>query len=73
MMDRRLDEKAESGALRGLPLRVPPAGFSTALRVLASRERQRLLSRRTWTQSFSDWQDRARLFSHNLMRRVPPL
>jgi hypothetical protein len=49
-------------------MRVPPASFSTSLRVLASRERQRFLSRRTLAQTFSSWQDRARLFANNLMR-----
>jgi len=61
-------------ALRELPQRVPPAGLATSLRVLASRERQRLLSRRsllgrgTCSQAFSAWQDRARLYATNLMR-----
>ena len=61
-------EERVSQALRRLPQRVPPAGLSTSLRVLASRERQRLLSRRTWVQAFAAWQVRTRLYADNLMR-----
>jgi hypothetical protein len=68
---RRAEERVLQ-ALRGLPQRVPPAGLSTSLRVQASRERQRLLNRRTllgtWPQAFAAWQVRARLFANNLMR-----
>jgi hypothetical protein len=51
-----------SQVLRNLPARMPPSGLRTSLRVLASRERQRLLSRQI------DWRDRLNLFFTNLMR-----
>ena len=49
-------------SLRSLPTRRPPASLRTSLRVIASRERQRLLERRI------GWRDRLQLFSTNLMR-----
>lgn len=52
-------------ALRGLPQNVPPAELSTALRVIASRERQRALLRGHW---FSTVSTRFRLWADNLMR-----
>jgi hypothetical protein len=66
--DRTRANERVSQALRGLPQRVPPAALSTTLRVLASRERQRLLSRRTWSEAFDAWQVRTRLYANNLMR-----
>lgn len=48
--------------LRELPARTPPAGLRTSLRVIASRERQRLLSRQI------NWRDRLDLLFRNLMR-----
>ncbi len=48
--------------LRNLPVRMPPPQLRTALRVIASKERQRLLSRRI------DTRDRLNLFFTNLMR-----
>lgn len=63
--DRRsiLSNQGLSRALRSLPVRVPPPGLRTSLRVLASRERQRILNHRTFA-----WYDRVRLFAHDLMR-----
>ncbi len=49
-------------ALRNLPARRPPAALRTSLRVIASRERQRLLSNQI------NWRDRLGLFAKNLMR-----
>ena len=51
-----------SQVLRSLPARVPPANLRTSLRVMASRERQRILARQI------DWRDRVNLFVTNLMR-----
>lgn len=51
-----------SQALRSLPARIPPSGLRTSLRVLASRERLRILSRKI------QWRDRVNLFATNLMR-----
>ncbi len=42
-------------ALRSLPARIPPAGLTTSLRVIASRERKRFLERRTWRQAVVTW------------------
>jgi hypothetical protein len=49
-------------ALRRLPVRMPPSGLRTSLRVLASRERQRILAGQI------NWRDRLQLFVTNLMR-----
>jgi hypothetical protein len=57
-----------SRALGSLPARVPPAGLTTSLRVIASRERQRHLRSRTLAGIFSTWRDRVSLFTNNLMR-----
>ena len=54
-----LNDDALSGMLRSLPSRVPPAGLTTSLRVLASRERRR---------RDAAWVDRAHLVVNNLMR-----
>jgi hypothetical protein len=51
-----------SQVLRYLPARTPPPGLRTSLRVLASRERQRLLSKQI------NWRDRLHLRVTNLMR-----
>jgi len=48
--------------LRNLPALMPPPGLRISLRVLASRERQRLLSHHI------NWRDRLNLFATNLMR-----
>ena len=45
-------------ALRSLPARVPPVGLTTSLRVIASRERQKFLERRTPGLAFQAWYDR---------------
>jgi len=52
-------------ALRGLPATPPPARLSTALRVMASKERQRALARQRRLASTAD---RAWLWIENLMR-----
>jgi hypothetical protein len=67
-LDKRLDDKTLRSALRGLSSQRPPQQYATSLRVIASRERQRVLSRRTLAEIFASWQDRARLFATNLMR-----
>lgn len=51
-------------ALRTLPAKTPPPALTTALRVMAARERVRVLGRRTLEPLF--W--RARLWADNLMR-----
>jgi hypothetical protein len=61
----RLEEmKRVRLALRTLPAKTPPLALTTALRVMASRERARVVGRRTLEPLF--W--RARLWADNLMR-----
>lgn len=63
-----------SRALSSLPARVPPANLTVALRVIASRERQRLLERRTLYRTLPStiaaWLDRVRLESGEMMRSL---
>jgi len=59
-----------SRALSSLPARVPPADLTVALRVIASRERQRLLERRTLPRIIELWLDRVRLESGEMMRSL---
>jgi hypothetical protein len=58
-----LDDESVSRALQKLRRRTPPADLSSALRVLASRERQRLVHG-----AGIAFMDRVRLFADNLMR-----
>jgi hypothetical protein len=48
--------------LGSLPAKMPPSGLRTSLRVLASRERQRILSNQI------NWRDRFHLSMKNMMR-----
>jgi len=57
-------------ALRSLPARIPPAGLTVALRVIASRERQRFLERRTWRGMIVAWHERASLSAGGMMRSL---
>ena len=57
-------EEGLSRALRALPVRLPPPGLTTSLRVIASRE----LERRAAGSGLRRWRDRWDLFSANLMR-----
>ena len=59
-----------SRVLGALPKRNSPAALSTALRVHASRERQRLLAQNNPRGAFLDWCDRLRLLAHNVMGPV---
>lgn len=65
-----LIEERLCGALRNLPARTPPAGLRVALRVIASRERQRFLERRTLRQVIATWRERASLSAADTMRSV---
>ena len=67
-LERRLDDKTVRSVLQELPARRPPETYATSLRVIASRERQRALNRRTLAQMVAGWRERGRLFSTNLMR-----
>src|ERR1700733_4241868 len=55
-------------ALRSLPRRVPPAGLATSLRVIASRERQRLVENRGIGQTFVSWLERTRFMLRAMLR-----
>lgn len=57
-----------SMTLRSLPPRVPPAGFTTSLRVVASRERQRLIARQSPAQVFASWASRTRFMLQDMLR-----
>ena len=50
------------------PPRVPPAGLATSLRVIASRERQRLIEHRSPGGVFTAWLNRTRLTLQDLVR-----
>jgi len=57
-----------SEILRDLPARVPPHWLTTSLRVIASRERQRKLERRSLAAMIAGWRDRFDLFAAHLLR-----
>jgi hypothetical protein len=54
--------------LRSLPPRVPPAGLTTSLRVIASRERQKLVEGRSLGRVFATWLDRTRFMLRDMLR-----
>jgi hypothetical protein len=61
-------EELMEKALRSLPPLVPPEGLTTSLRVIASRERQRRLARRTWRRALASWYERTCLAANDVMR-----
>lgn len=67
-MKREIGEEHVSMLLRSLPPREPPAGLNTSLRVIASRERQRMLQGRGLCRICASWLDRTRLWSQQLLR-----
>src|SRR5678809_406058 len=67
-MKREIGEEHVSMLLRSLPPREPPAGLNTSLRVIASRERQRMLEGRGVRRICGSWLDRTRLWSQQLLR-----
>jgi len=54
--------------LRDLPRRVPPAGLTTSLRVIASRERQRLVESSSPGQVLVSWFHRTRFMLQDILR-----
>jgi hypothetical protein len=54
--------------LRSLPSRVPPTGLTTSLRVIASRERQRLVESRSLGRVFAAWLDRTQFTLRDMLR-----
>jgi hypothetical protein len=67
-MKRDIHEEHVSILLRSLPRRVPPTGLTTSLRVIASRERQRLVENRSLGQIFVSWLDRTRFMLRDMLR-----
>jgi hypothetical protein len=65
-----LAEQRLQQALRSLPARIPPPGLTVALRVIASRERQRFVERRTWRRMLATWRERASLSAGETMRSL---
>jgi hypothetical protein len=66
-----LDLNSDEGlrqALASLPARTAPPGLTTSLRVIASRERQRLVGQGPCGEMFARWYDRAGLAAKNVMR-----
>lgn len=67
-------DRALAVALRSLPSRVPPVGLTTNLRVIASRERQRYLERRTPAHAIATWYARTRVnLSETIRSMVLPV
>ncbi len=62
------NDNALNQALRRLPRAASPAGLTTSLRVLASRERERAVNKVTWRAQFNNWVGRAHLAMENVMR-----
>jgi len=54
--------------LRSLPPRVPPTGLTTSLRVIASRERQKLVESRSVGQVFAAWLGRTHFMLREMLR-----
>ncbi|MBZ5636692.1 MAG: hypothetical protein LAO55_26500 [Acidobacteriia bacterium] len=69
-MKRQVSEEHVSMMLQSLPPRVPPTGLATSLRVIASRERQRLSESRGPSRIFATWLDRTRLTLQDMLRPV---
>src|SRR5579862_6844135 len=67
-MKRDIGEEHMSRMLRSLPPRVPPAGLTTSLRVIASRERQRLAESRSPGRVFAAWFDRTHFMLRDMLR-----
>jgi hypothetical protein len=65
-----LAEERLRRALRSLPTRIPPAGLTIALRVIASRERQRFVERRSLRRMLATWRERASLGAGEMMRSM---
>ena len=69
-LENLLNPDAISRALRSLPAREPQPELRTSLRVIASRERQRRLARRSLASTVGLWRDRFELFSDNFLRSI---
>ena len=66
--EERVSQEHVSSMLGSLPPRVPPRGLTTSLRVIASRERQRLIENRSFAQVFAAWISRTRFMLQDVLR-----
>jgi hypothetical protein len=69
-LENLLNPDALSRTLRSLPAREPQPELRTSLRVIASRERQRRLARRSLSSTMGLWRDRFELFSDDFLRTI---
>jgi len=67
-MKHEIGEEHVSMLLRSLPPSVPPSGLRTSLRVIASKERQRLIQGHGMRQILGSWLDRTRDSFQELLR-----
>jgi len=67
-MKREIGEEHVSVLLRSLPPRVPPPRLGTSLRVIASKERQRLIQGHGVRQVCASWMDRTRQSFQDMLR-----
>jgi len=67
-MKHEIGEEHVSMLLRSLPPSVPPSGLRTSLRVIASKERQRLIHGHGMRQILGSWLDRTRDSFQELLR-----
>jgi len=65
-----LAEERLRRALRSLPARIPPPGLTIALRVIASRERQRFMERRSLRLLIGTWRERLTLNAGEMLRSL---
>lgn len=65
---RQVSQAQVSAMLRSLPPCVPPAGMTTSLRVIASRERQRLVEGRSFSRICTRWLNRTGLTARDMLR-----
>jgi hypothetical protein len=61
-------DQALTSALRRMPRSSAPSGLTTALRVVASRERTRTLRRHSWRARFNSWRESLHFRFENVMR-----
>jgi hypothetical protein len=67
-MKHEIGEEHVSMLLRSLPPSVPPSGLRTSLRVIASKERQRLIQGRGMRRICASWLDRTRQSFQEMLR-----
>ena len=67
-MKHEIGEEHVSMLLRSLPPSVPPSGLRTSLRVIASKERQRLIQGHGMRQVLGSWLDRTRQSFQEMLR-----